>query len=478
MFLRFYHQRYPIFTIACCTSLNSITSELLKIRSNNFVNSYDNYKPYFAFKIWLLGFMLLFLFSNAECLTVKTVNVITGNAPYLSFDGRNRALNTEPLLWLRLSNGLVYQPYQDRSNYNNPIKLPESVAKVKDIQTIVPFNNYPSISLSNIIATNNYFNDIDGDSGISSSGTLNVTWRDVNNNDITNWVKNNREAYLSIVNAPYKLTISSTSGRLSTRYGLPQSSDISNFQGASHTYYFSPEANGRAIKTRSDSWEYPVNRNQWNNFPTTGGDGLNYTLVLDKISPEEVIAINGSTIYPESGEGVNLSLWRDSINEVGIRLNGPKIIGGGRSTKKGVAIIGSGKVDKKFGISSFVLYADKERKTVLYKFRIGTWFINTNRFETKKTHNPTPPKYCNYEGYNLPSPRLFSNFYLNRPTTSQTFRELGRLYSEWGQHVGSWQITDRVMTSGGEVIQEGVIRGSFSGERLRMICATRWSQNN
>ena len=477
MFLRFYHQRYPIFTIACCTSLNSITSELLKIRSNNFVNSYDNYKPYFAFKTWLLGFMLLFLFSNAECLTVKTVNVITGNAPYLSFDGRNRALNTEPLLWLRLSNGLVYQPYQDRSNYNNPIKLPESVAKVKDIQTIVPFNNYPSISLSNIIATNNYFNDIDGDSGISSSGTLNVTWRDVNNNDITNWVKNNQDAFLSITGSPYKVTISSTSGRLSTRYGLPQSSDISNFQGASHTYYFSPEANGRAIKTRSDSWEYPVNRNKWNNFPTTGGDGLNYTLVLDKISPEEVIAINGSIIYPESGEGVNLSLWRDSINEVGIRLNGPKIINGGRSTK-GVAIIGSDKVDKKFGVSRFVLYADKERKTVLYKFIINTWFINTNRFATNQTQTPIRPRYCNYEGYDLPSIALFSNFYSNRPTSSQTFRELGRLYSEWGQYVGSWKITDRVMTSGGGVIQAGVIQGGFVGERLRMICATRLSPKN
>ena len=465
MFLRFYHERYRIFTIACCTSLNSITSALLKIRSNNFVNSYDNHKSYFAFKTWLLGFILLFPFTNAECITVKTANLITGNGPYLSFDGINRAFTTEPLLWLRLSNGTVYQPYQDRSSSNNPIALPESVTKVKDIQTIIQFNNYPSISLSSVIASNNYFNDIDGDIGISSSGTLNVKWSDVNNNDITNWVKNNQDASLSTTDSPYKVTISSTSGRLSTRYGLPQSSDISNFQGASHTYYILPAARGRALRTQGlnygNSFEVTSDINK--NFPRTGGDGLSYYLYLSNISSEEVIAVNGTNVNAVQGEGVYLTLLPGN-GILKITLNGPKY------TRSGSRY---GSVDKKFSRSTFVLYADRNHSKVLYQFQITKWFIRagqaTNEYlkPITKCRNFSP----RLNSYGIPDENSLSTYRLNGGW-GQNSISLNALFGEWGDFAGSWNLTVPTITSSGFVVDKGVIKQSQYDMRVTVLCVT------
>ena len=230
--------------------------------------------------ILAISSLLTISVNSAHALNASTANVIHGSAPYLSFDNWNRAYTTEPLLWMRFSNGAVYQPYNDYSNMANPIVLPDSILKVGDVQTIIPAYNYPSISLSNIIASNNYFNDFDGDGEVNSTGSLTVTWRDVYNNDITDWVKHNQDAYFSSVNGPYQITISSTNGYLWTRYGLPQAGEVSNFQGASHTYYILPVSRARALRAQglNMGMPYDVSPDTTENFPTTGGDGLSYNL--------------------------------------------------------------------------------------------------------------------------------------------------------------------------------------------------------
>ncbi|MBI0004909.1 hypothetical protein H3S74_01485 [Gilliamella sp. W8126] len=436
-------------------------------------------KPTFL-TILAISSLLILSINSAYALNASTANAIHGNGPYLSFDGINRASTAEPLLWLRLSNGTVYEPYQDRSSSNNPIALPESITKVKDIQTIIPFNNYPSISLSSVIASNNYFNDIDGDIGISSSGTLNVKWSDVNNNDITNWVKNNQDASLSTTDSPYKVTISSTSGRLSTRYGLPQSSDISNFQGASHTYYILPASQARALRTQglNGGHSFDVTSDINKNFPTTGGDGLSYYLYLSDISSEEVIAVNGTNVNAVKGEGVYLTLSPERKFVVKITLNGPKVqeklivVNG-----KPVTVITT--VDKKFTWSTFVLYADRNHSKVLYQFRINKWFIrhgvgsivnNGNRIISSPSMENCRKLPKEPDIYITPDPRHLSKYRSKGQFFEGEKVSLNTLFGEWGEYIGLWNVENKVQSSA-ETVYKGVLGVSAIGT-YSIICIT------
>lgn len=306
---------------------------------------------------------------------------------------------------MRFSNGAVYQPYNDYSNMANPIVLPDSILKVGDVQTIIPAYNYPSISLSNIIASNNYFNDFDGDGEVNSTGSLTVTWRDVYNNDITDWVKHNQDAYFSSVNGPYQITISSTNGYLWTRYGLPQAGEVSNFQGASHTYYILPVSRARALRAQglNMGMPYDVSPDTTENFPTTGGDGHAYHLYLRDISPEEVIAINGATVHAVEGEGVYLTLSADR-NKLEITLHGPIIVKSKKFKVKPRLDGGN------FSPSTFVLYADRSHSKVLYQFELKDWFLNYG--SVLGTGPGTYSSKCYYfEGYWLAQENNLSTFY-------------------------------------------------------------------
>ena len=440
-------------------------------------------KPTFL-TILAISSLLILSINSAYALNASTANAIHGNGPYLSFDGINRASTAEPLLWLRLSNGTVYESYQDRSSSNNPIALPESITKVKDIQTIIPFNNYPSISLSSVIASNNYFNDIDGDIGISSSGTLNVKWSDVNNNDITNWVKNNQDASLSITDSPYKVTISSTSGRLSTRYGLPQSSDISNFQGASHTYYILPASQGRALRTQglNEGYSFDVTSDINKNFPTTGGDGLSYYLYLSDISSEEVIAVNGTNVNAVKGEGVYLTLLPESKFVVKITLNGPKFKQD-FNIVNGKIIMGKPYVDKEFSWSTFVLYADRNHSKILYQFKINKWFINAGigSRTVKGDHSVYESgldkcgrlRNSGYK-YTNPDTLLLSRYKQVGQYFEGEKKSLGVLFGEWGERVGTWDLKYAIYTLS-QLVEEGIILEESSFGRLgkfSIVCFT------
>jgi len=89
----------------------------------------------------LFGLMLITSYSSLA-LTTKTLNVISGNAPYLIFDGgQTRVTNIEPLFGISLSDGRTFTPATPNLN-NNPIELPVAGQSFLDIGMLVPTNNF------------------------------------------------------------------------------------------------------------------------------------------------------------------------------------------------------------------------------------------------------------------------------------------------------------------------------------------------
>ena len=388
------------------------------------------------FRQIFLSVLFLLTFSS-YALTSKTSNVIYGSAPYLTLDhGLTKVMTSEALLGITLENGQQYiapgstanlypNAIVDYSSQSNPITLPNGSNQFSSVKTLVPItgnNNYPKINLSNLIGSPyNYWQDDDGDSDISATGSLTVKWQDVVGNDITSVVKHNPSQKLSACDAPYKLTVTATNGQLSTQYGHPKSS---TFRNGYHVYYLNPtidrpnvcyaqpNLNGTGGDELSSQWNAMKGFKVQNinspevNFPTTGFNGAVFYLLLGGISPEQVISANGSTIYPTNGRSnVSLALsstvtprWGSysSIHKGGdialrVELRGPTI----------------NSSNPQFNPSVFKIYSDSSRRNILYTFKIQRWFIVKpygfgGRYRAED--------YCaGFSGYRLPSLRDYNN---------------------------------------------------------------------
>ena len=93
----------------------------------------------------VLFFWGLFSFNVFSALpvvqAVKTVNTIQGSAPYLTFDGgKSRAYTTYDLFVITLPDGREFNYSNNVSSTTNPIQLTGAPTKVKDIKTIIPYN--------------------------------------------------------------------------------------------------------------------------------------------------------------------------------------------------------------------------------------------------------------------------------------------------------------------------------------------------
>ncbi|MCX8676012.1 hypothetical protein J3U16_12005, partial [Gilliamella sp. B3023] len=150
-----------------------------------------------------------------------TANQIQGSPPYLTFDGgHTRAVNTNDLLGITLSNGTKYTPSINSSS-TTPIVLPVAGQSFADISMFVPTDTN-SVALSYLIGPpNNYWGDDDGDSGVTATGRLSLSIVDKSGQTVS------RSTVPTICKAPYKVTLSSTDGTLSTRYGFPNHSTFS-----------------------------------------------------------------------------------------------------------------------------------------------------------------------------------------------------------------------------------------------------------
>ncbi|MCX8671141.1 hypothetical protein J3U22_11580 [Gilliamella sp. B2865] len=357
--------------------------------------------------------MALFLPFSGHALTSQTTrNAIQGSAPYLTFDGgRTRAVDTNGLLGITLSNGTKYTPSTNSSSSSRPIVLPVAGQSFADIRMFVPTDTN-SVALSSLIGPPyNYWGDDDGDSGVSATGRLSLSIVDKNNQVVS------RNTVLTTCtdSAPYKVTLSSSDGILSTRYGFP---NRSTFRESSVTYYVNPKpgssvcvkfarpnlipgigdlagpasmwAPGKGFIPQSTA---PSRYGQ--NFPTTGLNGLYFDLDISGSSQPLFWS-------PVSLGGITVTMSRSTATSVRVTLTGPYATESQRnsSSPSPLSTISLPQTFELVGRDS------NGTPVVKYGFTLKQWFVH--RGDKRDTYSNTL-SWCTRIGYQVPKVKDLTN---------------------------------------------------------------------
>ena len=332
-------------------------------------------------------------------LTAQTTNVIQGSAPYLTFDGGlTRVTNTEALLGISLSDGTTFTSTTNNSR-DNPIILPVAGQSFADIGMFIPTDT-DSIDLSSLIGPpNNYWGDDDGDGqgidSITATGSLNLSIVDKWNRRVA------RNEVLTICKAPYKLTLSNSVGRLTTRYGVPNES---RFSASNATYYINPKETPEICYARPSLFAWGViSTAVWDeykgfltqsvtpssyglNFPTTGANNLYFDL-----------DISGSTQAlswaPVSHGGITATMTDSTNSSVRVTLTGPV------ATPSQQQSDNPGEIDRPSLPQVFELVGrdSSGNAVVKYGFELKQWFVVRGRDDFYFGMSP----WCNRIGYRL-----------------------------------------------------------------------------
>ncbi|OCF95361.1 hypothetical protein A9G08_00555 [Gilliamella sp. wkB195] len=365
-----------------------------------------------------------------------TRNAIQGSAPYLTFDGgRTRAVDANGLLGITLSNGTKYTPSTNTSSSSAPIVLPAAGQSFADIRMFVPTNTN-SVALSSLIGPpNNYWGDDDGDANVTATGSLSLSIVDKNNESVS------RSTVPTICKAPYKVTLSSTSGTLSTRYGFP---NRSTFNAHSVIYYVNPKAAPVVCFARPDlSGRYAVwepakgFRTQSSdplsygkNFPTTGANGLYFDLLISGSSQP----LSWSSV---SQGGITVTMSNPTATSVRVTLTGPYATTSQHSSSS------PRPVSKPTLPQTFELVGrdSQGNPVVKYGFTLKQWFVNRGSWYgdfLPSSH------WCGIIGYRMPRVKDLTNAvrteYLAisgatpRSPGNQYMRYIGSgFFTEWGR---------------------------------------------
>ncbi|MCX8679725.1 hypothetical protein J3U22_08880 [Gilliamella sp. B2865] len=336
-----------------------------------------------------------------------TANQIQGTPPYLTFDGgRTRAVDTNGLLGITLSNGANYTP-SNNSSSTTPIVLPVEGQSFADIRMFVPTDTN-SVALSSLIGPpNNYWGDDDGDSDVTATGRLSLSIVDKNNQVVS------RNSVLTTCNSPYKVTLSSTNGTLSTRYGFP---NRSTFSARNVTYYVNPKAGAVVCFARpnltygtgdfagpSSTWDPnkgfltrstdPSSYDQ--NFPTTGANRLYFDLDISGSSQP-------LSWSPVSHGGITVAMSNSTATSVRVTLKGPYASSSEQESSIPVSI------SKPTLPQTFELVGRDSRgnAVVRYGFTLKQWFVNRG---SKQDYYSRALSWCNSIGYRMPSVRDLTN---------------------------------------------------------------------
>ncbi|MCX8595524.1 hypothetical protein [Gilliamella sp. B3367] len=344
--------------------------------------------------------MVFFLPFSGHALTSQTTaNQIQGSAPYLTFDGgRTRAVDANGLLGIMLSNGANYTP-SNNSSSATPIVLPVEGQSFADIRMFVPTDT-TSVALSSLIGPpNNYWGDDDGDADVTATGSLSLSIVDKNNQSVS------RNSVLTICNAPYKVTLSSTDGTLSTRYGFP---NHSTFSASSETYYVNPKAesvvcfarpsltNGTGYLAGPASMWDPYKgfipqstgpSSYGRNFPTTGLNGLYFDLLIGGVSQP-------LSWSPVSHGGITATMSNSTATSVRVTLTGPY------ATPSQISSANPGPLSTISLPQTFELVGRDSNGTpvVKYGFTLKQWFVHRGSKEDTPSNTLS---WCNSLGYRL-----------------------------------------------------------------------------
>ncbi|MCX8595696.1 hypothetical protein [Gilliamella sp. B3367] len=356
--------------------------------------------------------MAFFLpFSGHALSSQTTANQIQGNAPYLTFDGgRTRVVDTNGLLGITLSDGTRYTPSTNSSSSSRPIVLPVVGQSFADISMLVPTDTN-SVDLSSLIGPpNNYWGDDDGDSGVTATGSLSLSIVDKNNRPVS------RDTVLTTCtdSAPYKVTLSSTDGTLSTRYGFP---NRSTFSARSETYYVNPKASPVVCFARPNlmfgkrgddrynpSFDFAGPASMWDprngfipqstgpssygrNFPTTGGNGLYFDLLISGVSQP----LSWSRV---SRGRITATMTNSTATRVRVTLTGP-YAGTDRHNADN-----PGRLTKPTLPQTFELVGRDNNGTpvVRYGFTLKQWFVHRS---SKGGNYSNTLSWCSRLGYRL-----------------------------------------------------------------------------
>ena len=415
----------------------------------------------FLYQLFLVTlFIVSFSFSN-QALTGITSAVIEGNAPYLTFDGgRTRATDTDSLLGIYLSNGDKYTPLSNNSSLTNPIELPIAGQSFADIGMLTPIDT-DSIELNSLIgAPYHYWGDDDGDgangaNGVTATGNLSLSIVDKNNQAVS------RNTVLTICNAPYKVTLNTDGGILSTRYGVPNSN---SFNEGNATYYINPKAGpsicfakpivrhgkgsfaGPASIWVPDKGFLPqsfVPSKYGQNFPTTGADGLYFDLVIGGSNQ----ALYWAPVSSHDGSITAIMTSNASGSIVRVLLRGPTI----KSSQSQPESSNSDKILVPSLPQIFELVGrdspnPNSNAVVKYGFELKQWFINRGN----NTGNYSQAlQWCKSIGYRMVKVKDLTNASCNKyhikdcslavdqtpssPTVNYQRRIGAGLSAEWGR---------------------------------------------
>ena len=386
--------------------------------------------------------LLLLPYSlESQALSATTSERIHGTAPYLTFDGGvTKVTKIEDLLGIKLSDGRTFAPQDNPSSPTSPIELSNVGDTLADIEMIVPPSS-DSININDLV-TQGKWRDDDGDgqgaSEITASGSISLAITDKDGNTI------NRSDALDICNAPYKVTLSSTGGSLTTQYGLP---DSSTFSGGTAEYYITPSQpvicsvrpNLLYGGTTGLGWDKPTfagPSNIWNpdkgfliqsanpssygqNFPTTGSDGLYFDLDVGGLDASQLswtVKTNGSIratvswTKPRTDSHIDSRNRRvphdswikdKSKNVTRVMLNGP------RASSTQINSDNPSSLTRPSLPQTFELVGkDSRGNEVRYGFKLRQWFVNRG----DKTDTPSnQTAWCNSLGYRITQVKDLTN---------------------------------------------------------------------
>ncbi|OCL19596.1 hypothetical protein [Gilliamella sp. wkB171] len=360
-------------------------------------------------------------------LSSQTAKSINGSSPYLSFDnGKSASSTILPLLSITLPKNKVISALEDNSSATDPIMIDKVSSTFSDIVTNMPFANYPSTTLANVVVTNNYWHDPDGDKLFTITGNMQIKWENAAGEDVTNYVKSNPNSELDTCKSPYKLTLSADAGSLATNYGIPS---IGSFTGGSHSYYLYPStpkvcyvkpslAYGRHFNDEGLGGEIAGPPNIWNpdhgflvqsitpesygiNFPTTGADNLYFDLDISGTG-----ALNWPVV---THGGITATMIPNSSGtSVRVTLTGPV------ASEAQKQALTPGIIPKPNLPATFELVGkDNQGKEVIkYGFVLKQWFVNRGQ---NKVNYDNAKTWCDSIGYQLPTVKDLTNGYCPFP---------------------------------------------------------------
>ncbi|OCG65883.1 hypothetical protein A9G39_07850 [Gilliamella sp. Imp1-6] len=254
--------------------------------------------------------------------------------------------------------------------------------------------------------------DDDGDgqgvNGVIGLGNISLTIQDKDGSAV------NRGDALSVCKAPYKVTLSSSGGSLTTHYGLPKKS---TFNGGVVEYYIKPDSSGSCYflpsvmpnllyggtNNSSDDPRFAGPSNIWSptkgflvqstspssydqNFPTTGADGLYFNLGIDGLDASQL----SWTVKTSGSLGATVSRVGSNTR---VTLHGP------RADSSQISSRNPSPLTRPSLPQTFELVGrDSNGNEVRYGFVLKQWFVHRNQ----KTNHSNQTAWCNSLGYRMP----------------------------------------------------------------------------